>query len=137
LRTPGFASSEAIEVRWVRDLKLDDRPALNPPRQYTDRAVRTPKSAAGRRDLPLSTGMADRLRAIEGPAGTLAFTTITGKRLNRSSQPARTSSRSRSGSGTLTQASPSAPTSTSWTRARATPTSSTTSWVTDVPFSER
>jgi integrase len=28
--------------------------------------------------------MAERLRAIEGPTGTLAFTTITGKRLNRS-----------------------------------------------------
>jgi integrase len=28
--------------------------------------------------------MADRLRAIEGPTGTLAFTTITAKRLNRS-----------------------------------------------------
>lgn len=75
--------AEAIEVRWGRDLDLGNQPTLRLRRQFTDGEISTPKSAAGRRNIPLSTGMAARLREIEGPPGHLAFTTITGKRLSR------------------------------------------------------
>lgn len=135
----GLRISEAIEVRWGRDLELDDRTTLKLGRQYTDGVVRAPKSAAGRRDLPLSAGMAARLRAIEGPTGTLAFTTTTGKRLNRSNPlprrpPPRRHPRRRA-LGVVPQLPPHMRLAAlrgrqeRQARASATPTSSTTSWV--------
>jgi integrase len=124
----GLRISEAIEVRWGRDLDLGDTPTLKLRRQFTRGEVSAPKSAAGRRNLPLSAGMADRLRAIEGTPvcrGSRSTTSAT-PAPRCCSRPARTSSRSRSGSATPIRASRSAPTSTSWTRDSAMPTSSTT-----------
>ena len=80
----GLRISEAIEVRWHTDLDLGERPRLRVSRQLRSGRPTRPKSKAGLRTIPLSPGMAARLRAIEGPPGTLAFTTLTGRQLNRS-----------------------------------------------------
>jgi len=80
----GLRISEAIEVRWHTDLDLGERPRLRVSRQLRSGRPTRPKSKAGLRTIPLSPGMATRLRALEGAPGTLAFTTLTGKQLNRS-----------------------------------------------------
>lgn len=80
----GLRISEAIEVRWGSDLDLGERSTLKLRRQFTGGEVSAPKSAAGRRNLPLSAGMVERLRALEGPPGRLVFTTATGRQINRS-----------------------------------------------------
>ncbi len=80
----GLRISETIEVRWHTDLDLGHVPRLRVSRQLRSGRPTRPKSKAGVPTIPLSPGMAARLRALEGPPGTLAFTTLTGKQLNRS-----------------------------------------------------
>ncbi len=63
----GLRISEAVELRW-RDLDLSLVPRLTVRRQLRDGQTLAPKTAAGRRTIPLSTGMAKRLRAT-GPTG--------------------------------------------------------------------
>ncbi len=79
----GLRISEAIELRW-RDLDLSLVPRLTVRRQLRDGQTLTPKTAAGRRTIPLSTAMAERLRARQGPPDALLFTTTTGRQINRS-----------------------------------------------------
>ncbi len=79
----GLRISEAVELRW-RDLDLSLVPRLTIRRQLRDGQTLAPKTAAGRRTIPLSTGMAERLRARQGPPDALVFTTTTGRQINRS-----------------------------------------------------
>ena len=79
----GLRISEAIELRW-RDLDLSLVPRLRVRRQLRDGEAVGPKTTAGRRTIPLSPAMADRLRALEGPQDALVFTTTTGRQINRS-----------------------------------------------------
>ena len=79
----GLRISEAIELRW-RDLELWFMPRLHVRRQLRDGEAVGPKTAAGRRTIPLAAGMAERLRLLEGPPDALVFTTTTGRQINRS-----------------------------------------------------
>jgi integrase len=79
----GLRISEAIELRW-RDLDLSLVPRLRVRRQLRGGEAVGPKTAAGRRTIPLAAGMADRLRVLEGPPDALVFTTTTGRQINRS-----------------------------------------------------
>jgi integrase len=79
----GLRISEAIELRW-RDLDLSLVPRLRVRRQLRDGEAVGPKTTAGRRTIPLSPAMADRLRALEGSPDALVFTTTTGRQINRS-----------------------------------------------------
>lgn len=79
----GLRISEAIELRW-RDINLSLVPQLTVRRQLRDGKTLAPKTAAGRRTIPLSSGMTDRLRAKQGPPDALAFSTTTGRQINRS-----------------------------------------------------
>src|SRR3954452_22035637 len=79
----GLRISEAIELRW-RDLDLFFVPRVNVRRQLRDGEAVGPKTAAGRRTIPLAPGMAERLRGQEGAPDGLVFTTTTGRQLNRS-----------------------------------------------------
>jgi integrase len=79
----GLRISEAIELRW-RDLDLSLVPVLRVRRQLRDGEAVGPKTAAGRRTIPLAPGMADRLRARQGAPDELVFPTVTGRQINRS-----------------------------------------------------
>lgn len=81
----GLRIGEAIELRWGRDLILDDSPYIKLRWQFADGRVCEPKTRYGKRDIPLSPGLAAKLRAAR-PAdadGELVFTTSFGTRLNR------------------------------------------------------
>jgi integrase len=81
----GLRIGEAIELRWARDLILDGRPYIKLRWQFADGKVCDPKTRYGKRDIPLSPGLARRLLAARPPGadGQLVFTTSTGGRLNR------------------------------------------------------
>ena len=79
----GLRISEAIELRW-RDVDLSLVPVLRVRRQLRDGEAVGPKTAAGRRTIPLAGGMAERLRRVEGAPEALVFTTLTGRQINRS-----------------------------------------------------
>lgn len=81
----GLRIGEAIELRWGRDIVLSERPHLKVRRQFADGRACEPKTRYGRRDIPLSRGLADRLIAARGARADdeLVFTTGRGTRLNR------------------------------------------------------
>ena len=79
----GLRISEAIELRW-RDVDLSLVPRLTVRRQLRDGTAHAPKTPAGRRTIPLSSGMAERLRARQGTPDALVFSTMTGRQINRS-----------------------------------------------------
>ena len=79
----GLRISEAIELRW-KDVELSFMPRLHVRRQLRDGEAVGPKTVAGRRTIPLATGMTERLRANEGAPDALVFTTTTGRQINRS-----------------------------------------------------
>src|SRR2546423_10938074 len=58
----GLRISEAIELRW-KDVELSFMPRLHVRRQLRDGEAVGPKTAAGRRTIPLASGMAEQLRA--------------------------------------------------------------------------
>ncbi len=63
----GLRIGEASEVRWGRDLVFGDRPYVKLRWQFADGRVCEPKSRYGKRDIPLSPGLARKLRAVEPP----------------------------------------------------------------------
>ena len=81
----GMRISEAIELRWGRDVILHGRPYLKVRWQWADGQVCEPKTRYGKRDIPLSPGLARRLTLLEPVDGNgeLVFTTSVGTRLNR------------------------------------------------------
>lgn len=81
----GLRIGEASEVRWDRDLILTAPSYLKVRRQFADGRVCEPKTRYGRRDIPLSPGLAAKLKLAQPPDahGRLAFTTTTGTRLDR------------------------------------------------------
>lgn len=81
----GLRIGEAIELRWDRDVILGDRPYIKLRWQFADRRVCEPKTRYGKRDIPLSAGLAAKLREARPTDGTnkLVFTTSFGTRLNR------------------------------------------------------
>jgi integrase len=80
----GLRISEAIEVRWHTNLDLGQGPRLRVSRQLRSGRSTRPKSKAGLCTIPLSPGMGRPTATIDGPPGTLAFTILSGKQLNRS-----------------------------------------------------
>jgi integrase len=81
----GLRIGEAIELRWGRDVILDGPPHIKLRWQFADGRVCEPKTRYGKRDIPLSPGIAPKLLAARPPGadGRLVFTTSTGGRLNR------------------------------------------------------
>lgn len=92
----GLRIGEAVELRW-KDVEFGSQPRIKvrrqhrPPRRSKHLTevvelpeVASPKSEAGKRDVPLSTGLARELWRRQGPPNELVFTTITGRRINRS-----------------------------------------------------
>jgi integrase len=81
----GLRIGEAIELRWGRDLGLDDRPRIKLRWQFADGRVCEPKTRYGKRDIPLSPGLTSKLLLAQPPNadGQLVFTTSFGTRLNR------------------------------------------------------
>ena len=81
----GLRIGEAIELRWGRDLILDDPPA-HPTALAMGRRTRVrAQDAYGKRDIPLSPGLKRKLLDARPPHadGRLVFSTSTGGRLNR------------------------------------------------------
>jgi integrase len=85
LARSGLRIGEAIELRWGRDLVLDDRPRIKGRWQFADGRVCEPKTRYGKRDIPLSPGLTKKLLLAQplGADGQLVFTTSFGTRLNR------------------------------------------------------
>ncbi|MCW3001932.1 MAG: Phage integrase family [Conexibacter sp.] len=82
----GLRIAEAIEVRWGRDLVLDEQPVLKVRWQFTDGQVREPKTRYGKRDIPMSPRLVARLVEAAGgepPDGELVFKTSVGTRVDR------------------------------------------------------
>jgi integrase len=82
----GLRISEAIGLTW-RHLDLGTRPRLLVREQFYEGERHRLKSRHGRRDLPLSPGMAERLRALRrdsyGGGGAPVFATAKGTELSR------------------------------------------------------
>lgn len=81
----GLRIGEASELRWGRDVILTGRPHIKLRWQFADGRVCEPKTHYGRRDIPLSPGLACKLASIRPPEaeGQLVFASRTGTRLNR------------------------------------------------------
>ena len=82
----GLRIGEMIEVRWGRDIVVDASPVLRVRWQFADRQVREPKTRHGKRDIPLSPCLVDRLVEAAGGEpvdGDLVFTTNAGTRIDR------------------------------------------------------
>lgn len=82
----GLRIGEMIEVRWGRDLVVDASPVLRVRWQFADGQVREPKTRHGKRDIPLSPRLVDRLVEAAGGEpmdGDLVFTTSGGTRVDR------------------------------------------------------
>ncbi len=82
----GLRIGEATELRWGRNLVLDaDRPYVRLRWQFADGRVCEPKTRYGKRDIPLSPGLAGRLAERRASAidGTHVFITSFGTRMNR------------------------------------------------------
>lgn len=80
----GLRISEAIELRWARDVKFGDRPRIEVRWQFDGDEVTAPKSEYGKRTIPLSQGMARQLWRAQSAAGGLVFTSSTGTRIDPS-----------------------------------------------------
>jgi integrase len=81
----GVRIGEASELRWGRDVVLAGRPHIKLRWQFADGRVCAPKTRYGKRDIPLSPGLAAKLAAAQPPNsdGELVFTTPNGARLDR------------------------------------------------------
>jgi integrase len=82
----GLRIAEAIEVRWGRDLVVCDPPVLKVRWQFTDGQVREPKTRYGKRDIPMSPRLVQRLVDACGREpmdGELVFNTSGGTRIDR------------------------------------------------------
>jgi integrase len=81
----GLRIGEASEVRRGRDIVLTGRPYVKLRWQFADGRVCEPKSRYGKRDIPLSPGLARKLRAVQPPDadGQLLFSSRRGTRLDR------------------------------------------------------
>jgi integrase len=81
----GLRIGEASELRWGRDVVLTGRPYVKVRWQFADGRVCAPKTRYGKRDVPLSPGLAATLAAAQPPGsdGMLVFTTPNGSRLDR------------------------------------------------------
>ncbi|HEV3002264.1 MAG TPA: tyrosine-type recombinase/integrase [Solirubrobacteraceae bacterium] len=81
----GLRIGEASELRWGRDVILSGRPYVRVRWQFADGRVCPPKTRYGKRDIPLSPGLAAKLAAAQPPFsdGRLVFTTPSGARLDR------------------------------------------------------
>jgi integrase len=81
----GVRIAELSELRWGRDIILAERPYVRLRWQYADGRVCEPKTRYGSRDIPLSSGLAAKLRLVQ-PAnadGSLVFTSSRGTRIDR------------------------------------------------------
>ncbi|HEU4973729.1 MAG TPA: site-specific integrase [Baekduia sp.] len=81
----GLRIGEAIEVRWGRDLSVEES-VLRVRWQFADSQVREPKTRYGKRDIPMSPRLVGRLVEAAGGEpvdGTLVFTTSAGTRIDR------------------------------------------------------
>jgi integrase len=81
LAMTGVRISEAIELRW-KDVDLGAK-RLRVRRQCFKGTVAEPKSRSGKRDIPLSTAMAQRLWQLHGAPDELVFTGPLGGRVDR------------------------------------------------------
>lgn len=79
----GLRIGEASELRWGRDIVLGDRPYVKVRWQFADGRVCEPKTRYGKRDIPLSPGLARKLRDVAGADGELVFPSRRGTRLER------------------------------------------------------
>jgi len=81
----GLRIGEATELRWGRDVILVNKPYIKLRWQFADDKVCAPKSSYGKRDIPLSPGLAAKLTLAQPPHADrqLVFTTSAGTRLNR------------------------------------------------------
>jgi integrase len=81
----GLRIGEVSELRWGRDVILTGRPHVKLRWQFADGRVCEPKTRYGKRDIPLSPGLAARLREIQPPNGDgeLVFPSSAGTRLDR------------------------------------------------------
>jgi integrase len=81
----GLRIGEAIELRWGRDLILEERPRIKLRWQFADGRVCEPKTRYGKRDIPLSPGLTRKLLLAKPPNsdGQLVFASSFGTRLNR------------------------------------------------------
>jgi integrase len=85
LAQTGLRIGEIIELRWGRDVDLGDEPKLRVRWQWADGRVCAPKTRYGLRDIPLSPGIAFRLRAHRGDAldDSHVFASSDGTRVDR------------------------------------------------------
>lgn len=81
----GLRIGEAVELRWGRDVVLGERPHLRVRWQFADGRVCEPKTRYGKRDIPLSPGLAAKLslERMVASDGELVFASSRGTRLNR------------------------------------------------------
>lgn len=81
----GLRIGEAIELRWGRDVILGPNPYIKLRFQFADDRVCEPKTRHGKRDIPMSPGLARQLALAQPPDadGRLVFTTSAGTRLER------------------------------------------------------
>ncbi|MCB0829161.1 MAG: site-specific integrase [Solirubrobacterales bacterium] len=83
LAATGVRWSELIALRWS-DLQLDGgEPHVRIRRAIVRGKAKPPKSRHGRRDVPLSLALADRLRAERGPDDALVFSAENGEPLRQ------------------------------------------------------
>ena len=81
LAMTGIRIGEAIELRWG-DVDFGAK-RLRVRRRFYQGTVAPPKSENGRRDVPLSTDVAQALWRLQGDPGELIFTSLRGCRLDR------------------------------------------------------
>ncbi|HTR75702.1 MAG TPA: site-specific integrase [Solirubrobacterales bacterium] len=89
--TPAFGISEVVGLRWEH-VDLGNRPRVLVREQFYKGNRSRLKSKRGRRDIPLSSGMARRLRTKETVAhggAAPVFATIAGSELNRANVASR------------------------------------------------
>jgi integrase len=81
----GLRIGEVSELRRGRDVVLTGRPYVKLRWQFADGRVCEPKTRYGKRDIPLSPGLAFKLTAVQpaGAEGQLVFPSTHGTRLNR------------------------------------------------------
>jgi integrase len=81
LAMSGVRIGEAIELRWS-DVDFGEK-RLRVRKRFYQGTVAAPKSDSGRRDVPLSTDVAQALWPLQGDPGELIFTSLRGCRLDR------------------------------------------------------
>ncbi len=81
LAMTGVRISEAVELRW-KDVDLGAR-RLRVRRQCFKGVIAEPKSKHGKRDIPLSTSLCQRLWSLQGTSEELLFVNALGDRIDR------------------------------------------------------